>query len=62
MVGQLSSQVWRVKLRIRVRAVSVATPARTEHHVAAIDGAFVHFSKMHGTEVDLEGSLITEGL
>lgn len=62
MVGQLSSQVWRVKLRIRVRTVSVATPAGAEHHVATIDCALVHFSEMHSTEVDFEGSLITEGL
>ncbi len=58
----LPPQMGSVQLRVGVGGVAVATPPRREHHVAPINGALVHLSQMHRREVDLQGSLVAEGL
>ena len=60
--GDLSSQVRRVQLGIRVGRVSISASAGGEHHIAAVDAALVHLPQMHGRKVDLEGALITKSL
>lgn len=42
--------------------MSVSGPSGTEHHVTACNCTFMHFSEMDCTEMDFEGSFVTEGL
>jgi len=51
-----------VEFGIGIGGMSVPGPARTKHHVASGHGALVHFPEVDRTKVDLEGSLVTEGL
>lgn len=51
-----------VQFRIGVCAVPVSTSARTEHHVATIHCAFVHFLQVNCTIVNFQCSFVTESL
>lgn len=42
--------------------MAISRAPRAEHHVAAVNGALVHFAQVNSAEVDLEGAFITEGL
>lgn len=52
----------RVQLGVRVGAVAIARPTRAEHHVATGHGALMHLTQVHGREVDLQSTLVAEGL
>ena len=54
--------LWRVQLGVGVCRVSIATPARAEHHVTPGHRALVHLPQVNSGEVDLERALVTECL
>ena len=51
-----------MQLWVWIGAVTISATSRTKHHVASIDGAFVHLAKMDGAKMDLEGAFVAEGL
>ena len=58
----LALGVLHVQLGIGIGAVPIAAASRAEHHVAAVDGAFVHLAQVHGAEMDAQRAFVAEGL
>lgn len=59
---KLPPGVWRVQFWIWVARMAVARSTRAKYHIAAGNGAFVHFAQVNGAKMDLQGALITKCL